>query len=190
MNASAPLRRIHLTGASGAGVTTLGRAVAQELGLPHHDTDDYYWMPTDPPFQVVRPAADRTRLMHEMFVPRSGWVLSGSVGEWAREVEPYVELVVFVRTEDAERSRRLVAREVRRRSRPAAEIAVDPDFLAFHDWAMRYEAETPPPSRSLVRHERWLAAQSVPVVRVDGAAPLAKLTEIVLHAIAAAGLRD
>ena len=45
-----PTRRIHIMGASGAGVTTLGRALADTLGLPHHDTDDYYWRPTDPPY--------------------------------------------------------------------------------------------------------------------------------------------
>lgn len=178
-----PVRRIHVTGASGAGVTTLGRAVAQELGLPHHDTDDYYWTPTDPPYQVVRPLEDRLRLMHEMFVPRSGWVLSGSIGEWASEVEPRVQLVVFVRTDDDERSRRLVSREVRRRNRPAAEIVVDPDFLAFHDWAMRYEADNPPPSRSRERHERWLATLAIPVVAVDGATPLDTLTETVIAAV-------
>jgi adenylate kinase family enzyme len=33
-------RRIHVTGASGAGVTTLGRALADALAIPHHDTDD------------------------------------------------------------------------------------------------------------------------------------------------------
>jgi NAD(P)-dependent dehydrogenase (short-subunit alcohol dehydrogenase family) len=36
-------RRIHVTGASGSGVTTLGRALADALALPHHDTDDYFW---------------------------------------------------------------------------------------------------------------------------------------------------
>ena len=41
--------RIHVFGASGAGVTTLGRALADALGTPHHDTDDYFWLPTTPP---------------------------------------------------------------------------------------------------------------------------------------------
>jgi adenylate kinase family enzyme len=41
-------RRIHLMGASGSGVTTLGRALAARLALPHHDSDDYFWLPTAP----------------------------------------------------------------------------------------------------------------------------------------------
>jgi predicted kinase len=34
-------RRLHLLGASGSGTTTLGRALAQRLGCPHFDTDDW-----------------------------------------------------------------------------------------------------------------------------------------------------
>ena len=74
-----PIRRVHIMGASGAGVTTLGRALADALGLPHHDTDDYYWQPTDPPYREKRDIPDRLRLMHELFLPRPSWVLSGSL---------------------------------------------------------------------------------------------------------------
>ena len=76
--------RIHITGASGSGVTSLGRALAGALALPHHDTDDYFWLPTEPPYREMRPIPDRIRLMHEMFVPRAGWVLSGSLVGWGR----------------------------------------------------------------------------------------------------------
>ena len=58
-------RRIHMTGASGSGVTSLGRALGAALALPHHDTDDYLWAPTTPPYRELRPAADRLRLMRE-----------------------------------------------------------------------------------------------------------------------------
>jgi ABC-type dipeptide/oligopeptide/nickel transport system ATPase subunit len=43
--------RIHLMGASGTGVTTLGRALADALAIPHHDTDDYFWQP---PYRRIR----------------------------------------------------------------------------------------------------------------------------------------
>ena len=71
--------RIHVFGASGAGVTTLGRALADALGTPHHDTDDYFWLPTTPPYRRQRDVADRLRLMREVFLDRSDWVLSGSL---------------------------------------------------------------------------------------------------------------
>src|SRR5215510_16221442 len=63
--------RIHVIGASGAGVTSLGRALADSLALPHHDTDDYFWRPTTPPYREKREVADRLRLMREVFLDRS-----------------------------------------------------------------------------------------------------------------------
>src|SRR5437868_15494358 len=73
-------RRIHIMGASGSGATTLGRALADALAVPHHDADDYFGLPTIPPYRTTRDVAGRLRLMHEVFVPRADWVLSGSLG--------------------------------------------------------------------------------------------------------------
>jgi cytidylate kinase len=50
---------IHILGASGSGTTTLGSAIAQAYGHVHLDTDDYYWVPTDPPFQETREPSAR-----------------------------------------------------------------------------------------------------------------------------------
>lgn len=38
--------RIYITGASCAGVTTLGRTLASLLSLRHLDVDDFYWLPS------------------------------------------------------------------------------------------------------------------------------------------------
>ena len=64
--------RVHITGASGAGVTSLGRALADSLAVPHHDTDDYFWLPTTPPYREQREVADRLRLMREVFLEWHG----------------------------------------------------------------------------------------------------------------------
>ena len=39
---------IHIFGASGSGTTTLAEKISRELGYFHLDTDDYFWLPTDP----------------------------------------------------------------------------------------------------------------------------------------------
>ena len=39
---------IHIYGASGSGITTLGRKISEELGYKFMDTDDYFWLPTNP----------------------------------------------------------------------------------------------------------------------------------------------
>ena len=109
-----PTRRIHILGASGSGATTFGQAVAGALSIPHHDTDDYFWLPTEPPFTDKRPVDDRLRLMAEMFVPRVDWVLSGSLTGWGDPLIPLFDLVVFLRVPREVRLERLRRREARR----------------------------------------------------------------------------
>ncbi len=137
-------RRIHIMGASGSGVTTLGRALADHLALPHHDSDDYFWLPTVPPYQTQRAVADRLRLMHEMFLPRADWVLSGSLAGWGDELIPLFDMVVFVQTARDIRLQRLRARE-------AAHFGTDAvspggwrheETESFIEWASHYDDGT------------------------------------------------
>src|SRR5208283_5842465 len=88
--------RVHIMGASGAGVTSLGRALAEALAVPHHDTDDYFWRPTTPPYREMREVADRLRLMGKVFLDRADWVLSGSLDGWGDSVISLFDLVVFL----------------------------------------------------------------------------------------------
>ena len=53
-------------------MTSLGRALADALAIAHHDTDDYFWRPTNPPYREMREVADRLRLMREVFLERPG----------------------------------------------------------------------------------------------------------------------
>src|SRR5438874_2644190 len=91
-------RCIHVVGASGSGATSLGRALAVALALPHHDADDYLWLPTVPPYRALRDAVERLRLMREMFLPRADWVLSGDVSGWGNEIIPKFDLVIYLTT--------------------------------------------------------------------------------------------
>src|SRR6476659_5566434 len=74
--------RLLVTGASGSGTTTLGRALASDWAVPHADVDDYFWRPTSPAYVAKRPVEDRLRLMAEVFLGRDAWVLTGSVMGW------------------------------------------------------------------------------------------------------------
>jgi adenylate kinase family enzyme len=57
------IHRLHILGASGSGITTLGRALAERLQYPHVDTDDYFWLPTEPPFTHQRARTERQQLL-------------------------------------------------------------------------------------------------------------------------------
>lgn len=173
--AAAP--HIHITGASGAGVTTLGRALAGELGCTQLDTDDFYWRPTTPPFRDKRPVPERLELLHDAFsrAPR-GWILSGSIGAWGDPLIPLLDLVVYVFTPTPIRLERLRIREAA--TFGAANVAPGGDhhaeFMEFIEWAARYD-HGDREGRSRARHEAWLAELPCPVQRVDGARPTAAL---------------
>jgi adenylate kinase family enzyme len=66
-------RRVHILGASGAGTTTLAQALAARLGSPHYDVDDYFWLPSDPPFQHIRVEKRRQVLLEELEADQVEW---------------------------------------------------------------------------------------------------------------------
>jgi adenylate kinase family enzyme len=174
--------RIHITGASGSGTTTLGRAVASALAVPHHDTDDYIWVPTEPPYAELRPAAERLRLMMAMFLPRGRWVLSGSLQGWGDPLIAHFDLVVFITIAKELRLQRLRVREVTRYGAEAvapggARHRETEEFVA---WAAAYDEADIGTSRTLAKHEAWLSDLPCPVLRLDGAKPLEELTAQVL----------
>jgi adenylate kinase family enzyme len=174
-------RRIHVTGASGSGVTTIGRALAGAIGVPHHDTDDYFWLPTEPPYKKKRPVEDRVRLMNEMFVPREGWVLSGSLVGWAQDLERMFDLVVYVATPTPIRLDRLRNREELRYGRGATSFGGNKyeDTKAFFEWAANYD-DPSFAGRSRVLHEAWLQTLECHIIRVDGTRPIGELVSSIL----------
>jgi adenylate kinase family enzyme/GNAT superfamily N-acetyltransferase len=180
--------RIHILGASGSGVTALGRSLAGTLAVPHHDTDDYFWLPTVPPYREKRPVADRLRLMREMFLERLDWVLSGSLDGWGDEIAPRFNFVIFVSTPTPVRLARLREREARH----FGVQAVGPGGWRYREteefiaWASHYEDGTRE-GRSRKRHAAWLKTLSCPVLRSDGTRPTADLVEDVLRHLPGSG---
>lgn len=168
--------RLYVTGASGSGTTTLARAVADAWAVPHADADDYFWLPSDPPFVAKRDRAERVALMEQVFLPREAWVLSGSMLGWGDDVAHRADAVVFLTLDPAERLRRLEVREdARRATGPVDDDAVE----AFLTWARGYD-DPSFDGRSRAAHERWLTTVPRSVLRLDSALPVAELRDAVL----------
>jgi adenylate kinase family enzyme len=176
--------RVHIMGASGAGVTTLGRALADALAVSHHDVDDYYWLPTNPPYRQKRTVDDRLRLMREIFLDREGWILSGSLDGWGASVVPLFDAVVFVCAPTEVRLRRLREREARH----FGDDAVSPGgwqhqtMEEFIEWASHYD-DGSREGRNLMRHQAWLATLTCPHMRLDGTRPIPDLVSEVIAAL-------
>jgi adenylate kinase family enzyme len=171
--------RVHILGASGAGTTTLGAALASRLGHAHFDTDDFFWLPTEPKFLEVRPPEARIALLTSALDAAGSWVLSGSLCGWGDVFVPRFERVVFMYLPPEVRMSRLARREA---SRYGAE-AIAPGgahhakYETFMAWAAAYDAGEV--SRTLAIHERWLATLPCPVLRLTTVAPVTEqLTQV------------
>ncbi|MCD9195202.1 AAA family ATPase [Streptomyces albireticuli] len=170
--------RLLVTGPSGAGSTTLGRALATLWAVPHADVDDYLWLPTAPPYTHKRPVEERLALMHALFVPRAAWVLSGSLRGWGDGVIARADGVVFLTIDADTRMDRLKRREYVRYGdsieNGGAHETAHHDFMR---WARGYEDTEVPGRRT--KDEHWLARLTCPVLRLDSTRPLDLLVKTV-----------
>jgi len=180
---AAPVARIHIVGASGSGTTTLGVALAREIDGAHLDTDNFFWLPTDPPFTTKRPVEQRLNLL-QAELARDSWVLSGSLMGWGDVLIPRFDLVVFLFVPPDVRLERIMERE---RQRYGADI--DPggrmheNHKAFVDWAKGYDTADSE-GRSHARHRAWIDHLSCPVVEITGVPTVKESVECVLAAAA------
>lgn len=167
---------IHIFGASGAGTTTLGRALAADMGLVHMDTDDYFWLPTDPKFTTKRPLAERLALMQaDIDAAEKGVVISGSLTGWGDGLIPRFTHVIRLTTPTGLRLERLRQREYARfgdRIREGGDM--HENHLAFLDWAAQYDTSDIT-MRSKACHDEWMQRLPCPATLLDGAMPLEEL---------------
>ena len=163
---------IHIFGPSGAGTSTLGRKICAELGYHFMDTDDYFWLPTDPQFTTPRPVEERLRLMREEIEREQNVVISGSLVDWGDVLIPLFTLAVRIEMDQEMRIARLKARERARfgeRVDPGGDLYQQ--HLAFVRWARTYDTGGLD-MRSKARHDQWQTLLTCPLMQVDGAAEL------------------
>jgi adenylate kinase family enzyme len=180
------IQRIHIFGASGCGVSTLGKALAQRIGAAHLDTDDFYWLPTNPPFREKRSIQLRLNLLNNAFIlaAPTGWVLSGSLDSWGGPLVPLFKTVIFLEAPTEVRLERLRARQLLQ----FGADAIAPggwrhgEHTAFLEWAAAYE-EGNREGRSRPRHEAWISQLPCPVLRLDGTQLIETLVSEVMTAL-------
>ena len=147
----------------------LGKALAADLGITFLDTDELYWLPTEPPFKQKRDGSQRRDLLRERLANGQAIVVAGSVMEWDAESEDAFDLIVFLQAPAEVRIARLRARELAQLGR------VDEEFIA---WAAQYDDGTME-GRSLPRHLAWLEKRRCPIIRLSSTRPVAELLSYV-----------
>ncbi|MEO7520970.1 MAG: AAA family ATPase [Gemmatimonas sp.] len=179
--------RVHILGPSGSGTTTLAREVARIRGVPSFDTDDFYWLPSDPPFQAKRTIPERLCLLRDALENAPAWTLSGSLAGWGDPLVPLFDLVVFLELDPDIRMERLRRREVERygpaRIGPGGDL--EQGHAAFMEWAARYE-HGGLEMRSRRTHDEWLGRlpTACRLIRLDSSLPVqALVARIAIHLV-------
>jgi uridine kinase len=159
-NTDSPRSALHvlITGAAGSGTSTLADALATAIGGTALEADDFFWLPSDPPYRHKRDARLRAEQLRAALAQQPRLVLAGSIMDWDAAIEDGFDLIVFLHMPTEVRIARLRTREVARFGR------ADPAFI---EWAAAYDEGTAE-GRSLARHQAWLQARSGPVLRLTG----------------------
>ena len=159
---------IHIFGASGSGTSTLGRKICKELGFTFMDTDDYFWLPTDPMFTAKRPREERIKLMKEDIEKAENVVISGSLCDWGDVLIPYFTLAVRIEMEQAVRIERLKKREQEHFGERLLKGGdMYEQHIAFIEWAKSYDSGGLE-IRSKAKHDEWQKLLSCEIILLDG----------------------
>jgi adenylate kinase family enzyme len=175
--------KIHIMGASCAGSTTLGHALAKRWKYANFDTDAYFWLPTDVPFTQRRTLDERNRLLNNDLQKHTDAIVGGSLVNWGQEWQTYFDLVVFLYIPPAIRLQRLKEREI---ERYGAAIFDNPERAALYQqfltWAAGYDDNTTN-GRNLNAHRNWLSTLACPVLEIDGDTTINERIDLVEQAL-------
>lgn len=159
---------VHIFGASGSGTSTLGRVLSEQAGFRWMDSDDYFWLPTEPRYTTVRAAEERVKLMLADLDAAEQAVISGSLMDWGNELIPRFTLAVRLVTPTEVRIERIKQREYERfgdRVLPGGDMYEQ--HLAFYQWAEAYD-DGPLGKRSRRSHDEWQKRLACPLIVLSG----------------------
>lgn len=163
-----PAPRINIVGASGTGKSTLAKALSERLGVPLFESDDYYHLPSDPPYSKQRPLKDRLRLIKRDLGGCPSWVLSGCVAGWGGDPGISYSLVVFLYVPPQLRLERLLQREQARfgaRILPGGNM--NRTHSEFMEWTAGYDSGAAGGGNTLPAHRAFLEGLDCPVLRLE-----------------------
>lgn len=162
------VEKIHIVGASGSGTSTLGKALEDNYGFKQLDTDNYFWLPTNPPFTTSRERNERIHLLKEDILYNRKCVVSGSLCGWGDTLIPYFDLIIRIVTPTDIRIERIRKREL---DRFGERILLGGDMYEAHEkfikWATEYDTGAAD-MRSKSLHDQWLNKINCLKVEIDG----------------------
>lgn len=175
-------RGIIITGPTGSGKTTLGRMVAEELGWPYFDIDDFIWrFDTPVPYTVMYTREEKISGLMNAISPHDHFCMAGSMSSFHTHFDPLFDLAVLLTCDTALRTQRV---DQRARARHGDRVLPGGDMHESHLRYMaamaNYDLGIGSPNRA--EHTAWLKSLPCPMLTLDGARPLEENLRIIVSA--------
>jgi adenylate kinase family enzyme len=174
--------KVVIIGASGTGKTTLAHAVAKRLGCPVFDSDHYWHVQTDPPYQLQRFPEERISLLSADISGHPSWVISGNVIVWDPPLKTDISLVVFLYVSPDIRLQRIQQREQERfGSRILSGGDMESEHKDFMKWTAGYDEGTCSGINKLSKHKELLQSALWPTLAIEEPMSTEEQVELIMN---------
>ena len=166
---------IVVCGLNGCGKSTLGRALAKELGFSFIDNEDLFFTRTEEsaPYSNACTRAEAEAKLREAVKGEGSFVFAAVRGDYGKEVEALYQYAVYIEVPAEIRQQRLHSRSFRKfgdRMLPGGDL-YQAEEQFFQKAAMRTDAYV----------LDWLGSLNCKVIRVDGTEPVEKNIAYILQ---------
>ncbi len=160
-------RGIIIFGSAGSGKTTLGKMVADQLGYPYFDIDDYIWRKdTDKPFTIMYTRVEKINRLMSDISKGNYFVMAGSMDSFHEPFDPLFDLAVHITAPIETRIARIHKREY---ERLGERIMKGGDMYEVHcrflDNSARYDLDGSPCMKT---HIQWADSLPCKVLQLSG----------------------
>ena len=171
---------IMIIGPSGSGKTTLGKIVAQKLGYPYFDVDDYIWKQnTDSPYTQMYTRDEKISRLSNDIAPYEHFVMAGSMSSFHYAFDEMFEMMVLLYVSPDIRIERVHKRAIERFGERVLEGGdMYEAHMRFLNDNRRYEEDGSPNMRE---QKEWMENMSCVKIELDGAAELEKNADIIVN---------
>lgn len=171
---------IMIIGPSGSGKTTLGKIVAQKLGYPYFDVDDYIWKQnTDSPYTQMYTRDEKISRLSNDIAPYEHFVMAGSMSSFHYAFDEMFEMMVLLYVSPDIRIERVHKRAIARFGERVLEGGdMYESHMRFLNDNRRYEEDGSPNMRE---QKEWMENMSCVKIKLDGAAELEKNADIIVN---------
>lgn len=134
-------RIIYITGASGAGTSSLGWMIQEQYDVNLIETDDITMYFTDPPYQYPRPQEERLPILRSMLSKDKVNVIVGSASHWGTEIIMKANIFILLYAPFEIRKERIRIREEQRFGKRLWEDSIiKNNYERLIKWTAQYDS--------------------------------------------------